>query len=432
VINDNHPTLRYKKSEKIVMPVSELRLGMYVADLDRPWEETPFLFQGFTLETEHDIEVVKQYCDSVTVDIESSVDFKLRQAPGRHVGRHRVATTVTKRAQGVEHELSRAQRTHQASSRLIRTIMDDVRLGKSVDTPAAREAVSDCVDSIIANPHAMALLSRIREKDQYTTQHSLSVSILSVALGRHLGMQREDLIALGMSGLLHDIGKVLIPEALLLKPVRLTDDEMAIMREHTTYGRDILMSSRGAPLKALDVAYAHHEHVDGSGYPRGLTRDQMTDFTRVVAIADTFDAITTDRTYHNARTNMDAFRVLSRGRDTHWDPVLVIQFIESIGIYPAGTSVELSNQLVGIVIETHPTQKLRPKLLVTHSAHGPLKPPVVLDLAKHLTDRDGQKLTIRRVLPPTVSGLDLHRLRENGLLDNLHNLPEYGRVPLSA
>lgn len=414
------------------MPVSELRLGMYVAELDRPWEETPFLFQGFTLETEHDIEVIRQYCDSVTIDIESSVDFKMRQPSRRQAGTHKIATGVTKRQQSVEQELGRAQRAHQASTRLIRTLMDDVRLGKSVDTPAAREAVSDCVDSVIANQDAMALLTRIREKDEYTSQHSLSVSILTVALGRHMGMDREQLIDLGMCGLLHDVGKVLVPDEVLTKPGRLTDDEMAVMREHTTYGRDILMSSRGAPLKALDVAHAHHERFDGTGYPRGLVKDQLTDYTRMVAITDTFDAVTSDRVYNSARTNMDAFRVLSRGRNTHWDPRLVIQFIESIGIYPAGTAVELSNQLIGIVIEAHPTQKLRPKLIVTHSPRGPLKPPVILDLSTQLTDKSGQKLQIHRVLPPTVAGLDLHQLRERGLLDNLHNLPGYGQVPLSA
>lgn len=432
MIDGNHPTLRYKTSQKMQVPVSELRLGMHIAELDRPWEETPFLFQGFTIETEHDIEVVREYCETVTIDIESSVDFQMQ---ARSRGRQKASTktkSVTKRAQTVERELSRAQRAHQASSKLIRTIMDDVRLGKSIDTPAAREAVSECVDSVIANQDAMALLTRIREKDEYTSQHSLSVSILTVALGRHLGMEREELLQLGMCGLLHDVGKVMTPNEVLKKPGRLTDDEMQVMKQHATHGRDILMSSSGAPLKALDVAHAHHERFDGGGYPRGLVEDQITQYTRMVAITGTFDAITSDRVYDNARTNMDAFRILSKGRKAQWDPTLVIRFIEAIGIYPAGTAVELSNQLIGIVIETHPTLKLRPKILVTHTPKGQLKPPVVLNLATQKTDHRGDKLQIQRVLPPTVAGLDLHQLRENGLLDDLANLPEYGRVQLSA
>lgn len=431
VTDRKQPTLSYKTSRRMELPVGELRLGMYVAELDRPWEETPFLFQGFTIETEHDLEVLRQYCEMVTIDIESSVDFQIqpgaaaRRAPSSH---NRTLQAVSKRTQTVERELGRAQRTHVASSQLIRNIMDDVRLGKTVDTPAARAAVTDCVDSVIANPDAMALLSRIREKDEYTSQHSLSVSILSVALGRHLGMERDELISLGMCGLLHDVGKVLIPDEILRKPGKLTDEEMAIMREHTTHGRNILMSSSGAPMKAMDVAHAHHEHLDGSGYPRGLTDKQIPAFARMVAVVDAFDAITSDRAYNHAKTNMDAFRVLSRGRMTHWDARLVIKFVEAIGIYPAGTAVELSNQMVGIVIETHPTQKLRPKVLLSHSARGPLKPPMLLDMAKHQVDENGQKLEIRRVLPPSVAGLDLHRIRESGLLDNLQNLPEFGRA----
>lgn len=220
VIHNKRPTLSYKTSRKVTIPVAELRLGMYVAELDRPWEETPFLFQGFTIETEHDIGVIREYCEQVTVDIESSVDFQIQPTAraGRQAGTTGRTTAVSKRSENVERALSRAQRTHADSSRLIRTIMDDVRLGKSVDTPAARAAVTECVDSVIANPDAMTLLSRIREKDEYTSQHSLSVSILTVALGRQLGMQREELIDLGICGLLHDVGKVLTPDEVLTKP----------------------------------------------------------------------------------------------------------------------------------------------------------------------------------------------------------------------
>ena len=172
----------------------------------------------------------------------------------------------------------------------------------------------------------------------------------------------------------------------------------------------------------------YHERFNGSGYPRGLVEAQITHYSRLVAITDTFDAITTDRVYNNARTNMDAFRVLSKGRKTHWDPTLVIRFVEAIGIYPAGTAVELSNEMIGIVIETHPTQKLRPKVLLTHTPNGPLKPPMVLDMSTRLTDERGSKLEIRRVLPPAVAGINLHSLRDAGLLDNLASLPEFGRA----
>ena len=428
MINGNHPTLRYKTSQKVPMPVAELKLGMYVAELDRPWEGTPFLFQGFTIETEQELEVLAEYCDTVIIDIESSVDFQIQSKSRKSPSTRTEARSVTKRHESVEQAIRRAQTTHVASSRLIRTIMDDVRLGKSVDTPAAREAVTECVDSVIANQDAIALLTRIREKDEYTSQHSLSVSILTVALGRHMGMDRNELIDLGMCGLLHDVGKVMIPDEVLLKPGKLGDAEMDIMRGHTTHGRDILISSHGAPLKALDVAHAHHERFNGSGYPRGLTESQITPYTRMVAITDTFDAITTDRVYSNSRANMEAFRILSKGRNTHWDAKLVIGFVEAIGIYPAGTAVELSNKMIGIVVETHPTLKLRPKLVLTHTQDGPLNPPVLLDLATQLKDDRGEPLQIGRVLRPSVADVSLHTLRDRGVLDDLANLPRFEQV----
>ena len=428
MIDNKTPTLRYKASRKMRLGVDQVRLGMYVAELDRPWEETPFLFQGFTVETEHDLHVLREYCREVTIDVQSSVDFQLEPQARRGSAAQSTTLSVSKRSREVEQELSRAQRTHLASSRLVRTILDDVKLGKSVDTAAAREAVTECVDSVIANPDAMTLLSRIREKDDYTAQHALSVSVLTVALGRHIGMERHELVDLGLCGLLHDVGKVMVPIEILTKPGRLTEDEMVLMREHTTHGRNILMSGKGSVLKAVDVAHAHHERFDGGGYPRGLVESQIGLYTRMVAIIDTFDAVTTDRAYGSARHNMDAFRILSKGRGSHWDPKLVIRFIETIGIYPAGTPVELSNQMIGIVVETHPTLKLRPKVLLTHGPNGPLQPPVLLDLARHQADRHGQRLEVRDILSPRVAGVSLHELRSRGVLDNLHNLPDFASV----
>jgi len=428
LINGNNPTLSYKTSQKVPMPVSELKLGMYVAELDRPWEGTPFLFQGFTIETEQELEVLAEYCDTVVIDIESSVDFQIQSKSRKRPTTQTQTRAVTKRHESVEQAMRRAQSTHVASSRLIRTIMDDVRLGKSVDTPAAREAVTECVDNVIANQDAITLLTRIREKDEYTSQHSLSVSILTVALGRHIGLDREELIDLGMCGLLHDVGKVMVPDEVLKKPGKLTEPEMDVMRGHTTHGRDVLMSSSGAPLKALDVAHAHHERFNGSGYPRGLTESQITPYTRMVAITDTFDAITTDRVYSNSRANMEAFRILSKGRNTHWDAKLVIGFVEAIGIYPAGTAVELSNKMIGIVVETHPTLKLRPKLVLTHTPDGPLSPPVLLDLASQMKDEHNEALQIGRVLRPSVADVSLHMLRDRGVLDNLAGLPRFDQV----
>lgn len=410
-------TLRYRKSYHLVLPTDQLQPGMYVAELDRPWEETPFLFQGFLLESEEDVEAVREHCNTVTIDIQSSVEYTM-EARKRGAAKTATKTRVNK-THTVEQALPRAQTTYDTSQQLMRSIMDDVRLGKSVNTAAAREAVSETVDCVLENSDAMSLLTRLRDKDEYTTQHSLSVSILSIALGRTMGMQREQLNELGMCALLHDVGKVLTPDQILNKPSALTPDEFAIMKGHTTDGRDILMSSDGVAMGALDVAHSHHERLNGTGYPRGLKQHQLTNYTKLVAVTDTFDAMTSERVYKLGQTNMASFKILTQGRGSLWDADLVFQFIETVGIYPPGTVVELSSGETAVVLETHQKLKLRPKILIVRDPHDPTAEMRVLDLAKVPHDRHGQRLYVSQVLHAKKAGVDLNALRDLGVLSSL-------------
>lgn len=408
-------TLRYKQSQQLVLPVEQLQPGMYVAKLDRPWEETPFLFQGFLLEDQDDVSQVQAVCDSVTIDIHSSVEVQVTH--NRKGGRTTQTTAVRKSRQPVERALPAARNTFDSSSALVRNIFDDVRLGKAVDAPAARDAVSACVDSIIDNPSALTLLTRIREKDAYTAEHSLSVSILSIALGRRLGMSREQLNELGMCAMLHDVGKIMVPTHILNKPDKLSAAEMEVMKSHTTEGRDVLLSNPDVPGSSIDVAHAHHERLDGSGYPRGLKAHQITPFSKLVAITDTFDAMTADRCYQKGRSNMQAFSLLTKGRNTRWDSEMVIQFIETIGIYPPGTVVQLSSGQVAVVLESHPQLKLRPKVLILtedlQSASG------ILNLATTKQGPGGHRLYITTVLSPEHSQPILQHLKYQGVLNTL-------------
>ncbi len=411
----------YKTSHKVRIPASELELGMYVAELDRPWEETPFLFQGFTVRSEDDIRTVQAHCRHVVVDRLKYV--RIDRRPREEKKKRRPRTRYRGRADfsppPVEEALEQAEKTFDESNRLVRGIMDDVRLGKAIDTPAAREVVSTCVDNILENPDAMTLLTRIRQKDEYTSEHSLSVAVLSISLGRALGLDRERLNELGLCGMLHDIGKIMTPDEVLKKPGRLTPEEMEVMKAHPVQGRDILLSTDGVTATALDVAHAHHERVDGSGYPRGLTVDQMTLYTRIVAVTDTFDAITSDRVYDTGRTNIEAFKILTQGSGRQWDGNLVTRFIRTIGIYPPGALVELSDGRLALVLESNPRYQLRPKVLLIPADGRSMDRATVLDLETTLQDAQGEPLTIVRVLRPRDVGVDLHALRQNGLFRSL-------------
>lgn len=409
--------LSYKRSQKLVLPVDQLEPGMYVAQLDRPWEETPFLFQGFVVENQADIETLKTYCNTVTVDILSSVDYMVQaRKPG--ASRRETTTRVNKRLP-VEQALPKAHLTYQASKQTMRSIMDDVRLGKSIDTPAAKAAVSEAVDNVLENPDALTLLTRMRSKDEYTSEHSLSVCILSIALGRSLQMSREQLNELGMCALLHDVGKIMIPDNILSKPGPLTAEENRVMQSHTSEGRDIVLANDGLPKSAPDVCHAHHERLDGSGYPRGLQVEQITYFSKLVSITDSFDAITSDRVYRMGQTNMSAFKILTKGRGRHYDPDLVFQFIETLGIYPPGTVTVLSSGETAVVIETHPKLKLRPKMLIVKDPHNPAAEMRVIDLAKVAHDRHGQRLFIAQVKHAKEAGVDLDMLKQSGLLSSI-------------
>lgn len=427
---------------RLKLPVEELRMGMYVSALDRPWLESPFAFQGFVLNTEADLQAVRDLCVWVMVDIQRSRPGVFRRPSSTgHVPDRKPASSELRRAGGkrapgvLSRMLSRLSRRKEPASpatdvikgvenvrdsfdhtsKLVRTIMDDVRLGKSIDTPAAKQAVSECVDRIIHNPEAMVLLSNIKNKDAYTSEHSMNVAILSIVLGRKLGMPRHELEELGLSGMLHDVGKVLTPIEILNKPGRLTVEEMLIMKMHPTQGRDVLLSSDGIASAALDVAHGHHERLDGSGYPRGITEQNTTLFTKIVSVTDTFDAITSDRVYGHGRTTIEAFKILQACGGNRYRSDLVNEFIDAIGVYPPGSVVQLTNGQIGVVVQGNPKYKLRPKVLVVkQNAQEPVTPHYV-DLAEP-HDNDKGRLSISRMLRAQDVGIDTHLFRERRFL----------------
>ena len=326
---------------------------MFVCDLDRPWIDSPFLLQGFLLETPGDIKTVREVCDYVYVDPAKGTN---KDKPSN---RREYTTSIE-----FEDEIENASQSYGRAHSLVKSTMDDIRFGNTINVEATKEVVSECVDSIVRNPNAMLLLTQLKNKDEYTSQHSLHVCILAVMLGRCLGLSVSKLEELGVCGLLHDMGKMKVPNEILNKEGHLNSDESAIMKRHTSFGMEVLMSARGIVLSAVDVAHSHHERLDGKGYPRGLTSDGITEFSRKVAIVDTYDAITSDRVYQKGRSHLKAINILAKCRDTHFDAGLVKKFVECIGIYPLGSLVELNSGEVGIVTEVTPKTRAAPKLLM--------------------------------------------------------------------
>lgn len=428
-------------SEERKIDVSELKPGMYVSRLDRPWLESPFPFQGFLLENWDQVAEVRDACDYVYIE-EGKRDTgsaRLKSILGTPLSKRRQQKSRSRQSprqqrtadeerpsewarslglqsgelperppvkQTLQEELRAAHPLIEQTHELVRQQVLDVRHGRSLDMPAARESVARITDSIIRNPDALVCLSALKKRDEYTYLHSLSVCILSISFGHYLDLPKQTLLELGFGGFLHDIGKMQIPDSVLNKPGRLDPDEMEIMRKHPEFGIEIVDGSERIPDSSRDAIYSHHERLDGSGYIVGASGSEINPLTHIVSVCDTYDAIISHRPYKYANSPLDATAELYRTRGRFFDADLVYKFIGFIGVYPVGSLVELNTGEVGVVVEST-SDRLRPKLLVLlNSEHERLDQPYPLDLVRTRQTSSGQRLDIRRSLETGAYDLD--------------------------
>lgn len=393
--------------EKVKLRVGDLRKGMFVCELDRPWLETPFLFQGFELKTDADIEEVGRHCEHVYIDLRRTRPV---QADPPAAPPH--PSSAASQSRTLKREIEVAENTRQQTSNLVKSFIDEVRFGRSVDVLLAQGAVSECVASILRNPEAMLFVTQMRDRDEMISQNAFNACAYSIMLGHSAGLDAKALENLGTCGLLHDIGKVSVPERILNKPGRLSPEELDIMRQHTTLGRDILMSGRNTFSGTVDAAYGHHENLDGSGYPRGLQGHQLNLACKVVSIVEKYEAIVSPRPFRPAYIHLDAFRLLNRMAGGNLiDRELTNAFVSCLGIYPPGTVVELSNGEIAIVLQSNQRQRLRPQILVVRDASGADQAGRLVDMALKDTDELGRPYKIKSVHRPIDLGIDLQKYR---------------------
>ena len=402
---------------------------MYVCELDRPWTETRFLFQGFEIREREELEELARLCRYVYIE----TDPERRPEPDRprpaagagappereRFSERRPALSLLDRFLAprpgparypdrvpVEQELPRARSAVRDTKRVLDDILRDARLGGSVETDAARAAVRALVQSVLRNPDALIWLNQLKNKDDYTAEHSLRVCVLALAFGRHLELDESELNTLGLGALLHDVGKTRIPLEILNKPERLTPEEFDIVRQHVPIGVEMLAGASRIPAAAIDVAQQHHERLDGSGYARGARGEQIALFGQIGGIVDTYDAITSDRPYHRGMSVHDALRVMYEWRRESFHTTLIEQFIQCMGVYPIGSIVELNDGALGVVIAVNRERRLRPRVaLVLDPGQRPYLPPRLIDLTQEDT-RGPHAVNIRRVLPAGSFGIN--------------------------
>lgn len=389
--------------------VRELALGMYVDELDRPWLGTPFLFQGFVLTGTDDLATLQRLCTHVIIDPEKSTTMPARLDTAVQV---RAPTRPAPPPAGGAGEgdefleaLEQAREIHRRAGTLVETMHDDITAGRIIDTQGSEFLVRDMVANVTRNPDALLWMTHLKQRDRYTAQHSLNVSILAITFGHHLGLETEELQELGLGALLHDVGKLKVPLEILNKPGRLSEHELAIMKSHPTAGFRLLDGAHGLNDRVIDVALSHHERIAGHGYPYGRKGSAISRFTRIVSIVDVYDALTSDRAYHDGAPAQRVLRDMYRAMHREFDADLLPRFVDFLGVFPTGTLVELARGDVGVVLPAQDrSRRHRVLLLVLDPEKRRYYPLRILDFGLIPAEHPDYRITAE--LAPGSYGLN--------------------------
>ena len=407
--------------KQVAIDVSKVAEGMYVSKLDRPWLETPFIFQGFEIREQAEIDLLQRCCNIVYIDVEKGklTDDQVRRLiqlqrkvvqppspstrrkapePGKLVrwlqkllarlGLYRQAATLASSGQEgyriqttVRAEADAARHAYTALAKHHKNMMDHATIRGTVQTEDLRDAVQPAIDSVLRNPNALAwtVFSRKRSSTKYN--RSIGTAIWCLLFGRHLEFDREMLEDLAMGGLLLDIGNSTLPKSIAATAGALSAEQKDQLRQHVKFGAQILADSAGVAQTVADMVVCHHERFDGSGYPRGLSGNSIPPFARIAGIADCYDAMTSETPYSKPMAAYDAARALNDMRGSEFATEVVEQFIAMMGMFPVGSLVELNDGSVGVVLEQNPNNVLRPKvLLLLDGKQSPLPERKVLDM----------------------------------------------------
>ncbi len=354
---------------------------MYVHDLNCGWLQHGFLRPNFLIRHSGQIEKMQvQGLDEIYIDtsrgedvegaptqaeIEQGLDQKLKHSAA--TGAALSPARVSQREEAVA-----AKRILGDATEVIDGLLHDVRLGKQMEPAKARPLVKAMHASVLRNPGALISLSRIKAADTYTFQHSVSICALLVSFCQALGMDAASVEEAGLGGLLHDIGKMKVPNEILNKPGKLTEEEFVIMKSHASISRDILKAVPGISSMVIQIAGEHHEKMAGGGYPRGISGEEISQIGRMTAIVDVYDALTSNRVYHKGKEPTEVLKKLLEWSPSHLDGELVQQFIRALGIYPVGSLVRLSGGRLAIVVEQS-EDLLRPTVRVVFDSHRKIR-----------------------------------------------------------
>lgn len=383
-----------------VIPINQLQPGMYVLAIASQTGAMEIAQTGLVTNRQQVDALIRRGVLTVRVDLARSklpgIEQVVSPSPSHSAGSARPAGS------GEGREL-KIRRLYQEARELQGKFIRHLKAGEPIDITPLAAVAEEMVDTMFTHGDAMLCLARIRAKDAYLMEHSMNVAILLANFGRYLGLERNVLKELTLGGLLHDVGKIMTPDEVLNKPGKLTDEEFGVMRQHVVHSYDILSNTAGITPTMLEVAANHHERLDGTGYPQRLKGEQLSLYTRMSGIVDVYDAVTADRVYKQGMQPTQAFRVLLKGIDQHFDAELVTKFIKCMGVYPVGTLVQLSNQRLAVVMQRNEQQPLKPVVkVIYHATQRHYLEVQWLDLA-----RNGGQESIESTVDPKEFGINL-------------------------
>jgi len=369
------------------IPVQQLTLGMHLQAFCGAWLDHPFWRTKFVLTDPNDLTLITESAiKEVWIDITKGCDVAVSDETS---GTATVTAEelppeqpVVQEKASFSDEIKRATKIVAKGREAVVSMFQEARMGKAIEAEAAAPLIEEISNSVLRNPGALISLARLKTADDYTFMHSVAVCALMIALARQLGLDEAQVRDAGMAGLLHDLGKAMIPLEVLNKPGKLTDEEFDLVKTHPEEGYKLLLEGSGVSEMTKDVCLHHHEKIDGSGYPKGLNGETMSLFAKMGAVCDVYDAVTSNRPYKAGWDPAESIKRMAEWKG-HFDPLVFQAFVKSLGIYPIGSLVKLASGKLGVVIEQGEQSLLKPKIKVFFSTKSQayIKPEVI-DLAR--------------------------------------------------
>ncbi len=423
-----------------IVSVADLKIGMFVAEPDCPWTEFNFAFQGFVISTPDQVDIFQTKCRFVYIDRARSLnehyappkvekDGPLKASPFQSAHAEESSSGPREAIAGIEerrqsrrrrfldflHSQNDNEQARELSQELARieprydvlanALQDAFKLfsdGQDVDVALIREGLRDIAGSLQRNPDAVMWLLRLKQTDQYSFDHAMEVAVNMILIGTHIGWRDQRLLELGLTGMMQDIGKIQLPHELLAKKTPFSAAEMKVVRSHVASSLEMLYSQVNLPQEVMLNVSRHHERWDGSGYPRRLKFEQIGLAAEIAGLADSFCAMLKDKPYRTALGHQEALEELHNLRGKMFNPALMEQFVQCVGLYPIGTLVELNTGEVGVVIQQNRVQRSKPRVVVMLDAG---KKQVRAYRVVDLREDANSALRIAKALPHNAYGL---------------------------